>query len=92
MSTRALSHGLLRNGDPYGHQRIYGCWLFHAANNCTFLATRKDTDFHMSVDLIVRQMTSGLPRRADNFRAGRHFSFEPTSDEPKAQHTCRGVT
>jgi hypothetical protein len=23
----ALSHGLLRDGDPYGHDAIYGCWL-----------------------------------------------------------------
>jgi hypothetical protein len=23
----ALAHGLLRDGDPYGHDAIYGCWL-----------------------------------------------------------------
>ncbi len=23
----ALSHGLLHDGDPYGHDAIYGCWL-----------------------------------------------------------------
>src|SRR4051794_9364313 len=23
----AVSHGLLHDGDPYGHNAIYGCWL-----------------------------------------------------------------
>jgi hypothetical protein len=25
----ALSHGLLRDGDPFGHDAIYGCWLIY---------------------------------------------------------------